>query len=586
LTAIFLRGNSRDVLKGLPPDFIHTCVTSPPYFGLRKYQGGEEVWDGDEDCEHEWSVFIRKQHSGSSTSEKALSVRGAFHGEQVILDNTCSKCGAVKCQLGAESSPELYIRHLIQIMQEVRRVLRPDGVFWLNIGDSWSGSWGNYGTRNGQQRQQSKDRFDRPAYDDYTSRPATSYKLDGIKPLDMVLIPEQLVLAARADGWYVRSVLIWAKGVSCSDEFNGNPMPESVNGWRFEKCRVKIKKAVDDWRVEGRKRGGIVEDATNHVSGGNTGFTNSPEWQDCPGCLKCEKNGGYVLRKGSWRPTDSYEQVLMLTKTRSYFCDREAVLENYASVTLGEADAGYNGQATKDYATAKAQNPSDSKRSIIESVKRNGGRNLRSVLLIPVTGYSGAHFAVYNPKLVEPLIKAATSEKGCCSICGSPWARVVDKNRDSSRTGDLNYNSKYKEGGVTGLATQGFQRNETIEGERERSRQEAKLLYPGNERAQQDYINHIHDHGGLNKGQTIGWLPTCSCGAGEPIPCRVLDPFSGAGTTALVCERLGLDSINIDTSAEYIALSEARLVEDEQKRVDGQVKQLRREAKQEAKNRG
>ena len=87
-----------------------------------------------------------------------------------------------------------------------------------------------------------------------------------------------------------------------------------------------------------------------------------------------------------------------------------------------------------------------------------------------------------------------------------------------------------------------------------------------------------------NKSSTVGWLPTCSCNAGDPIPCRVLDPFSGAGTTALVCERLGLDSIGIDTSAEYIALSEARLVEDEQKRVDEQIKQLRREAKQEAKN--
>jgi hypothetical protein len=88
-----------------------------------------------------------------------------------------------------------------------------------------------------------------------------------------------------------------------------------------------------------------------------------------------------------------------------------------------------------------------------------------------------------------------------------------------------------------------------------------------------------------NKSSTIGWLPTCQCqDTGDPIPCRILDPFSGAGTTALVAERLGLDSIGIDTSAEYIALSEARLAEDEQKRVDEQIKQLRREAKLAGKN--
>jgi DNA modification methylase len=69
----------------------------------------------------------------------------------------------------------------------------------------------------------------------------------------------------------------------------------------------------------------------------------------------------------------------------------------------------------------------------------------------------------------------------------------------------------------------------------------------------------------------------------EPIPCRVLDPFSGAGTTSLVCERLGLDSIGIDTSVEYIKLAEARIVEDEQKRIGDQIKQLKEEAKLEFK---
>ena len=149
--------------------------------------------------------------------------------------------------------------------------------------------------------------------------------------------------------------------------------------------------------------------------------------------------------------------------------------------------------------------------------------------------------------------------------------------------GRLSYNSKYKEGGVTGLATQGFQRNETIESERSQSRVDAERLFPDDIRAQQDYVNHIHDHGGLDKGRTIGWRPTCTCypasSAPDPVPCRVLDPFSGAGTTAMVSERHGLDSFSIDTSAEYVELSKARLIDDEQKLIDEFIKRAKRVGK-------
>jgi len=391
----------------------------------------------------------------------------------------------------------------------------------------------------------------------------------------MVLIPEQLAIALRADGWYLRSILIWAKGVSCSDEYNGNPMPESVNGWRWERHKVKVSSQI---RQPIGKSTGEYSDGTNSriVSGlriDDAGGQNTI-WQDCPGCPKCEKNSGYVLRKGSWRPTDSFEYVLMLTKTNSYFCDREAVLERGSNNSHGggQSSAAYVERATGQVAGWGVAQPAG-----------DGGRNLRSVLMIPTAGFKGAHFAVFPPRLIEPLIKSATSEKGCCPNCGSPWARVIDKINKSDRTGELDYDSKYKVGGVTGLATQGFQRNETIEAERERSRQGAKLLFPNDERKQQDYINYIHDHGGLDKGSTIGWLPTCQCGIQETEPCRVLDPFSGAGTVSLVCERLGLDSIGIDTSAEYIQLAETRIADDEQMRINGQIKQLRKDAKEQSK---
>jgi len=67
--------------------------------------------------------------------------------------------------------------------------------------------------------------------------------------------------------------------------------------------------------------------------------------------------------------------------------------------------------------------------------------------------------------------------------------------------------------------------------------------------------------------ETIGWLPTCECGQDRtPVSCWVLDPFCGSGTVSLVCERLGLDSVGIDTSAKYIRFAEDRLAEDAKKR--------------------
>ena len=102
---------------------------------------------------------------------------------------------------------------------------------------------------------------------------------------------------------------------------NSNPMPESVNGWRWERCRVKV------------EAGGTSGDAltTNRLGKGVRLGDQPPglfaTWADCPGCEKCAPNGGLVLRRGSWRPTTSHEYIFMMTKTDRYFADGEAVRE-------------------------------------------------------------------------------------------------------------------------------------------------------------------------------------------------------------------------------------------------------------------
>lgn len=151
----------------LPDNLVQCCVTSPPYYGLRKYSGLPDI---------EWS-------------------------------------DGWKGQLGLEPTPELYIAHLIQIFREVKRVLRKDCVCFLNIGDTYAGSnCGAHDYRSKNMRSLSIPEI----YGDY-ARPQE--KLSGLKPKDLCLIPQRLAIALQKDGWWVRSDIIWAKG---------NPMPESV----------------------------------------------------------------------------------------------------------------------------------------------------------------------------------------------------------------------------------------------------------------------------------------------------------------------------------------------------------------------
>ncbi len=176
----------------------------------------------------------------------------------------------------------------------------------------------------------------------------------------------------------------------------------------------------------------------------------------------------------------------------------------------------------------------------------NGGRNLRSVWSFPTKPGKFNHYAAYPPRLAEICIKSSTSEKGCCPKCGAPWARVIEKGL-TAHDGDTG--SGYVEGSTANRLA---------------------LLHQAARERGAEYVN---------SAQSVGWRPTCTCSAGDPVSCRVLDPFSGAGTSALVAEQLGLDSVSIDTSAEYIQLSKDRLAADEQRRIDEFIKMAKRSAR-------
>ena len=147
-----IQGDVRAVLPTLPDDSIDCVVTSPPYWGLRDY--------------------------------------------------------GVEGQIGLEQNVEAYLEIIVGVFAEVRRVLRPEGTLWLNLGDSYAGSWGQYG--HGKHARYRRD----PSI-----RTPGTYPQEGIKPKDLVGIPWRVAFALQADGWYLRSDIIWSKP---------NPMPESV----------------------------------------------------------------------------------------------------------------------------------------------------------------------------------------------------------------------------------------------------------------------------------------------------------------------------------------------------------------------
>jgi DNA modification methylase len=223
------QGDCRDVLATLPAESVQCCVTSPPYYGLRDY--GTGTWSGgDAACEHlraatkvSPSSTLRldgREHLGPYVGEKATRVGLPF-------TDICGKCGATRTdsQIGLEQTPDAYVAELVAVFREVRRVLRPDGVLFLNLGDSYaSGMKGGGGggassglMRDGRDEAGRASKFAAVARQHYEPR---RFDIGEAKPKDLLMIPARVALALQADGWWLRSDIIWHKP---------NPMPESVS---------------------------------------------------------------------------------------------------------------------------------------------------------------------------------------------------------------------------------------------------------------------------------------------------------------------------------------------------------------------
>lgn len=213
--ARILVGDVRTRLNDIPDSSIQACITSPPYWGLRDY--GTATWEGgDSSCDHLGKPMATKaninRNCGTGNDVKNAEAREFYK-------DICGKCGArrIDSQIGLEQTPDEYVAEMVAVFREVHRVLKDDGVLWLNLGDSYNGS-GKGAYADGQVRLTDKSKKQQTSNGTHQGT-FTKAIIDGLKPKDLVGIPWRVAFALQADGWWLRQDIIWHKP---------NPMPESV----------------------------------------------------------------------------------------------------------------------------------------------------------------------------------------------------------------------------------------------------------------------------------------------------------------------------------------------------------------------
>jgi site-specific DNA-methyltransferase (cytosine-N4-specific) len=184
------QGHALEVLKTFPDEFVDCVITSPPYWNLRAYQTNPVVWGGDLNCKHEWGKEILTGQTTAQTKYKA-----AEEAFKQSSSSFCVLCGAWKGELGAEPTPDLFISHLCDVFDEVKRVLKPTGTCWVNIGDSHGGSGGAGGDYNKGGLREGQPKF----------------KGNNYQAKSLVGIPERFVLGMQERGWLRRNTIIWHK---------------------------------------------------------------------------------------------------------------------------------------------------------------------------------------------------------------------------------------------------------------------------------------------------------------------------------------------------------------------------------------
>ena len=448
-------GDSLELLREMPAESVQCCITSPPYWGLRDYGIRPSIWGGAVDCQHDFECESIATEIGRGNWAQGMNGRGEVQpggrdaaAETVIRSSQergfCSKCGAWLGCLGLEPTPQLFVTHMVTLFAEVRRVLAPDGTVWLNLGDSYAASSGY--SKQGQdgemadracaapggprERKLPGYRGDRGAWEGkHAGRLKqngldTSYgaamgpetqpnrlPIDGLKPKDLIGIPWRVAFALQADGWYLRSEIIWHKP---------NPMPESVQDrpTRAHEHLFLLSKSERYFYNAAAIAEPLSPDTHARYARGRS---NNHKWAD----------GG------------PGKQTIATNKPGSLFAPQElAACENgTALLPIGRAP-GVNPKCAEPGSGVRAN--SDFSAAI--SRRDIEARNKRTVWTIPTQPFPEAHFATFPEDLVAPCIFAGTKRGDLVldPFSGAATVAVVAK-RNGCRYVGLELNPEYCE---------------------------------------------------------------------------------------------------------------------------------------------
>ena len=327
MTIKILIGDVRVQLRTLAADSVHCCVTSPPYWGLRDY--------------------------------------------------------GVDGQIGLEATPAEFIAGMVDVFEEVRRVLRPDGTCWINMGDSYATAAGRVGNHPGGGAQGQAWRGARgghegkQAYSVGTRGTGTLTQPNrmpqqGLKPKDLVMMPHRLAIALQDAGWWVRQDIVWSKP---------NPMPESVRD-RCTKSHEYIfllsKSAKYFYDAET-----IKEPAAGAADHPRNSFGTKD--YDVPG-QKPQKRTARGVGFGHGTDTDTRQRGRVMA------CSKDD----------GRGEQGLRTAARMGGGAGFREDPAD----------RPDMRNKRSVWTMATHSFAEAHFATFPPELPENCIRAGCPPGG------------------------------------------------------------------------------------------------------------------------------------------------------------------------------
>ncbi|MDN4600021.1 site-specific DNA-methyltransferase [Paenibacillus sp. F6_3S_P_1C] len=340
---MIITGNCIDVMPELDPESFHTCVTSPPYWGLRDYGLEHSYWP--------------------ETTYTPMP------GLPPITVPEWTGC------LGLEPTPEMFVAHTVLVFREVFRLLRQDGTLWMNFGDSYCST--APGT-------QGDPIHARGYFSGVTEqRAAASAKMrpnipEGLKKKDLIGIPWRVAFALQADGWYLRSDVIWAKP---------NPMPESV-GDRPTKAHEYMfllsKSERYYYDKEAIKEPGVQDEWANGFRGGS--YTGNETFDN--------QDGGKRKNKGNFRVPAGWD-----TEPGSHGAIHRSGRSKSNSFARAVKESPPPGQPQQHRPDRK-------------DVEYSGMRNKRSVWTVATQAFPEAHYATFPEKLIEPCILAGAPVGG------------------------------------------------------------------------------------------------------------------------------------------------------------------------------